>query len=413
MAVADVNADPTVLNGSRLDVFMQDTNCSGFLGTIEGENTVSTLGRFVLLVWLFVVLILTQSYTASLTSILTVQQLSTGIRGLDSLISRPDPIGYQAVPGVPKIKDGYNPASWMLEVTSGAQEEALGVDFTQLYKNSELYKRNKGLIRDLSVPPPEATSTSRLSTRNLSSHNALLVYGSNTCHTGEILLTLLFASFSLPWLLFYWDQYSGNSEKKLSIERTVFYRERAAGMYSALPYAFGQAVIELPYVPVQALAYGVVVYAMIGYEWTAVKFFWYLYFSYFTLLYFTYYGMMCVGVTPNYNVASIVSSAFYGLWNLFSGFIISKPQIPGWRIGYYYISPVAWTLYGLVVSQYGDITKNMQDSSTQQTVKDYVESYFGFKHDFLPVVAVIVLALAILFAFLFGFSIQKFNFQKR
>lgn len=26
----------------------------------------------------------------------------------------------------------------------------------------------------------------------------------------------------------------------VSIERSVFYRERAAGMYSALPYAFGQ-----------------------------------------------------------------------------------------------------------------------------------------------------------------------------
>jgi hypothetical protein len=26
----------------------------------------------------------------------------------------------------------------------------------------------------------------------------------------------------------------------VAFERTVFYRERAAGMYSALPYAFGQ-----------------------------------------------------------------------------------------------------------------------------------------------------------------------------
>ena len=26
----------------------------------------------------------------------------------------------------------------------------------------------------------------------------------------------------------------------VAVERTVFYRERAAGMYSALPYAFGQ-----------------------------------------------------------------------------------------------------------------------------------------------------------------------------
>lgn len=39
MAVADVNADPRVLNGSRLDVIWQDTNCSGFLGTIEGTDS--------------------------------------------------------------------------------------------------------------------------------------------------------------------------------------------------------------------------------------------------------------------------------------------------------------------------------------------------------------------------------------
>ncbi|KAJ4760468.1 Glutamate receptor [Rhynchospora pubera] len=59
------------------------------------QNTVSVLGRFVLIVWLFVVLIITSSYTASLTSILTIQQLTTGITGLDSLIASHDPIGYQ------------------------------------------------------------------------------------------------------------------------------------------------------------------------------------------------------------------------------------------------------------------------------------------------------------------------------
>ncbi|KAJ1287331.1 hypothetical protein BS78_02G001700 [Paspalum vaginatum] len=59
------------------------------------ENTVSTLGRFVLIIWLFVVLIINSSYTANLTSILTVQQLSTGIQGLDGLLASKDPIGYQ------------------------------------------------------------------------------------------------------------------------------------------------------------------------------------------------------------------------------------------------------------------------------------------------------------------------------
>ncbi|KAJ0959676.1 hypothetical protein J5N97_000668 [Dioscorea zingiberensis] len=40
----------------------------------------------------------------------------------------------QGISGVRKIKDGYNPATWMLEVTSLAQEEVLGVNFAELYK---------------------------------------------------------------------------------------------------------------------------------------------------------------------------------------------------------------------------------------------------------------------------------------
>jgi glutamate receptor, ionotropic, plant len=58
------------------------------------ENTVSTFGRCVLLIWLFVVLIITSSYTASLTSILTVQQLSSPIKGIESLVIGKEPIGY-------------------------------------------------------------------------------------------------------------------------------------------------------------------------------------------------------------------------------------------------------------------------------------------------------------------------------
>lgn len=59
------------------------------------ENTMSTLGRGVLIIWLFVVLIIQSSYTASLTSILTVQQLETSIRGIDDLKDSDYPIGFQ------------------------------------------------------------------------------------------------------------------------------------------------------------------------------------------------------------------------------------------------------------------------------------------------------------------------------
>lgn len=81
----------------------------------------------------------------------------------------------------------------------------------------------------------------------------------------------------------------------------------------------------MPYVLAQAVSFGLIVYSMIGYEWTAVKFFWFLFMMYFTLLYFTFYGMMSLAVAPNHHIASIICTFFISLWNLFSGFIIPRP----------------------------------------------------------------------------------------
>ncbi|XP_038888720.1 glutamate receptor 3.2 isoform X2 [Benincasa hispida] len=61
----------------------------------QRENVVSTLGRFVIVVWFFVVLIITSSYTANLTSIFTVQLAESPITGIDSLISSNVRIGFQ------------------------------------------------------------------------------------------------------------------------------------------------------------------------------------------------------------------------------------------------------------------------------------------------------------------------------
>lgn len=59
------------------------------------ETTVSPLGKLVMVVWLFLLMVITASYTASLTSILTIQQLSSPITGIESLIASQWPIGYQ------------------------------------------------------------------------------------------------------------------------------------------------------------------------------------------------------------------------------------------------------------------------------------------------------------------------------
>lgn len=71
---------------------------------------------------------------------------------------------------------------------------------------------------------------------------------------------------------------------------------------------------------------------------------------------------------------------------------------------------MAWTLYGMVASQFGDIEDPLDSG---ESVKHFVRRYYGFRHDFLGVVAAVILGFVVLFAFTFAVSIKMFNFQKR
>ncbi|KAK2399047.1 pleiotropic drug resistance protein [Trifolium repens] len=350
---------------------------------------------------------------------------------------------FEAIEGVPKIKDGYNPATWMLEVTSAGSEANLKVNFTNVYRNSELYRRNKQLIQELSIPPQDSKDLyfdTQYTQTMLAQCKACLwkqhlSYWRNTSYTAVRLLftTLIAILFGIIFwniglkrrkeqdlfnamgsmyasVIFIGVQNGASVQPVIAVERTVFYRERAAGMYSALPYAIAQVIIELPHILLQTLVYGIIVYSMMGLEWTTSKFLWYLFFMYFTFLYYCFYGMMTMAISPNPHVAAIMSSAFYAIWSLFSGFVIPLSRIPIWWKWYYWICPVAWTLNGLVTSQYGD---NMEKLENGQRIEEFVRNYFGFKQDFLGVVAIVVASFSVLFAFIFTFSIKAFNFQKR
>ena len=49
----------------------------------------------------------------------------------------------------------------------------------------------------------------------------------------------------------------------------VYYRERAAGMYSAVPFGLAQSIVEEPFLIVQTVLYGAITYWMIGFQASA------------------------------------------------------------------------------------------------------------------------------------------------
>ncbi|KAL1224342.1 ABC transporter G family member 34 [Cardamine amara subsp. amara] len=354
---------------------------------------------------------------------------------------------FEAVEGIPKIKDGFNPATWMLDVTTPSMESQISLDFAQIFTNSSLYRRNQELIKELSTPPPGSndlyfptkysqpflTQTKACfwkqywSNWRYPQYNAIrfvmtvaigVLFGLIFWQTGTKMekeqdLNNFFGAMYAA-VLFLGATNTATVQPAIATERTVFYREKAAGMYSAIPYAIAQVAVEIMYNIIQTAIYTLILYSMIGYDWTVVKVFWFYYYMLTCFIYFTLYGMMLVALTPNHQIAGICMSFCLSLWNLFSGFLIPRPQIPIWWRWYYWASPVAWTLYGIITSQVGDRDSMVHINGIGDTnLKRLLKDGYGFEEDFLPVVAVVHIGWILLFVFVFAYGIKFLNFQRR
>ncbi|KAM0889290.1 hypothetical protein ACQ4PT_027845 [Festuca glaucescens] len=354
---------------------------------------------------------------------------------------------FEAIPGVAKITEGYNPATWMLDVSSPLAEARLDMNFAEIYANSSLYRKNQELIKELSVPPPGSQDLSFPTKYSQNFYNQCIAnfwkqyksYWKNPPHNSmRFLMTLLngLVFGTVFWqkgtkletqqdfknllgatyaaVFFLGATNSITVQPVVSIERTVFYREKAAGMYSPLAYAFAQTSVEIIYNTLQGILYTILLYSMIGYDWKADKFFYFLFFIIASFNYFTLFGMMLVALTPSAMLAGIIGAFVMPLWNLFAGFLIIRTAIPIWWRWYYWANPVSWTIYGVVASQFGENNARLSvPGGSSVVLKQFLEDTMGMRHDFLGYVVLGHFAYIILFFFVFGYSIKVLNFQKR
>jgi hypothetical protein len=75
---------------------------------------------------------------------------------------------------------------------------------------------------------------------------------------------------------------------------------------------------------------------------------------------------------------------------------------------------LAWTVYGLIVTQYGDLQETIKvPGQGEQKISDYVTQHFGYHRSFMAVVAPVLVLFAVFFAFMYAICIKKLNFQQR
>ncbi|KAI3993041.1 hypothetical protein MKX01_009784, partial [Papaver californicum] len=342
---------------------------------------------------------------------------------------------FESISGVPRIRNNYNPATWVLEVTSTSGEIELGIDFANLYRESILYKEKVELVKHLCRAPPGSKDLCFAMRYPQSGWGQLkaclwkqnLSYWRSPAYNLMRIMYLILSSLLLG--LAFWQQGKKiHSQQSLfsvfgsmysaviflginncvtvlpfvSTERSVLYQERFVGMYSSWVYVFAQVAVEIPYLFTRSLLYVIITYPMIGFMWSPYKVFWNLYAMFCMLLYFNYLGMLVVSITPNVQVAAILSASFFTMLNLFSGFPMLGNENDITKINSFLLKLIF----------YGDMETEILVFGETNTVSHFLRDYFGFHHNHLPLVSVLLLAYPVLSSSLFAYCIQKMNFHR-
>jgi hypothetical protein len=91
-------------------------------------------------------------------------------------------------------------------------------------------------------------------------------------------------------------------------------------------------------------------------------------------------------------------------------------SMSGWWRWYYWADPIFWTLYGLLASQFGDLDPSLllsDGAASSTTIKIFLNDHFGFRHEYLGVVAIMVVGFSVLLAVVFAYAIKNLTFQRR
>ncbi|GAX73712.1 hypothetical protein CEUSTIGMA_g1165.t1 [Chlamydomonas eustigma] len=377
----------------------------------------------------------------------------------------------QAVPGCPKIKDGANPATWMLEVTGGAASistKAVEVNWPDMYNLSELGQENAAKADKLVQRDGEAKLPLMVSGGMYAADFKTQVMSAG-CVVGYesvevIALTVKFNSaywrmpsynfvryivtiasaLILGSIYFQKGVITGESVPfsnvqavggviegstsfvgiqnmlavmpLIGLERVVFYRERAASYYNPWAYGLVISLVELPYQIVQAIVFVCIFYPMLGFVMTAGHFFYYLCMVFCSLMYYVAFGQALMYVCSTEALAMVAGLGISFIFDMFDGYVVAYSAIPVYWQWMNRISPNNWVIYGLIVDQLGfrnELVSGLPGAAQAPTISAFLTSVFGYEYNFRFWCLLIILAYVLFYKVLGIVALRYVSFLKR
>ncbi|POM78033.1 Pleiotropic drug resistance protein ABC Superfamily [Phytophthora palmivora] len=368
---------------------------------------------------------------------------------------------FEAIDGVEKLKDDYNPASWMLDVIGAGVGNNKGdeTDFVDIFKSSALHERLQSRLdrEGVSRPSPSVPALEygdkraaseltqmkfllqrffnmywRTASYNLTRFGVSVLMG---LLTGITYLDTDFNSYaginSGMGMVFSTLGFIGiiafNSMIPVAAkERPVFYRERAAQTYNAFWYFFGSSVMEIPYTCVGVMLFVALFYPIVGFTGAGAFFTFYFVLTWGVLLQ-EYLAEFVVFASPNVEVAEILGMVVNLFAFLFAGFSPPAAALPLGVKWLYHINPFTYALSALSMVVFGECSSDGEGSTIGCTkltntppslpdginVKEYLEINFGMKYDDIWRNCGILIAFVVFVRILTLLSMRFLNYQKK
>jgi len=302
----------------------------------------------------------------------------------------------------PRIPEGQNPASWMLDVIgaglSGSlkratarkkhtdaehAEEARPFDYADVYAQSELCSRQMAELQtvahpaqrvEIAVQPEEYNIPLRTQLRCVVSRGFTSYWRDSYMNFGRLMMLIIISLiFGIVYVQLDEGTYAGLTSKTSAIfsiagflamlsaqttlpsifgERAVYYRETSSNAYPSWIYSTTTGLCEIPYVFVSSLFGIIIFYFMVGYENDAALFFEFWCAISMLVLIESSFGQLAAAALPNFVVAIQLAGALNTLFFLFGGLFIRPADIPtGWQ-WFYYMNPIPKSIIAIVLPQF-------------------------------------------------------------
>ncbi|KAK1941913.1 ABC transporter G family member 29 [Phytophthora citrophthora] len=335
---------------------------------------------------------------------------------------------FEALDGVSKLEDGYNPATWMLEVIGAGVGNGNGekTDFVSHFRSSEVYREleinlNREGVTRPSASIPALTFKRKRAACNWTQAKFLtkrwfdMYWRTPTFNLTRIIVALVLAlSLGVSYLDTEYISYQGvnsgmgmvymaavnmniitfnGSLPIMCKEQSVFYRERASQTYNAFWYFVGATLVEIPYCFGSNLLFMAIFYPMADFTGVAAFFTFWLNLSLIVLL-MAYFGQFLAFLLPSLEVATVFMVIINIICTLFTGFNPPAVTIPRGYKWIHYIVPNKYAFSSLAAIVFGDCPSDGDGSQRgcQQmtgippslpqgiTLKEYLEMNYLVKH---------------------------------